>query len=306
MKESSRRNKLSWLVSAGGAPIICSVPMKKFEKVAEMGAFAESLRASGKKIGLVQTSGALHAGKESLIRAAAAATDAAVVVLFLHRPQFGPNEVVANYRESLASDLELCEAAGAACVFAPEEAELFPRGYSTFVTEESLAKQLCGLSRPNHFRAVATLMVKLFSIVRPHAAFFGQKTIQRAAIARKISRDLNLGVEIQLVPTVREPDGLAAGVRNAEFSANQRTDAVAISSALKRAKDMVEAGVRSPDRLVAEATHILGQHRRIRVIYVSLVDGETMEGAREVIPGKTALAISAWVDEVRLIDNIVL
>jgi pantoate--beta-alanine ligase len=149
-------------------------------------------------------------------------------------------------------------------------------------------------------------MAKFFNILRPDFAFFGQKAVQRAAVVRKMAADLQFAVEIVVVPTAREDDGLAAGVRNREFTTSQRQEALAIVTALRRAKEMVESGVRNPDRLIAEATHILGQRRRVRVIYVAMVDGETMETAREVTPGRTLLAIAAWVDEVRLIDNIVL
>jgi pantoate--beta-alanine ligase len=149
-------------------------------------------------------------------------------------------------------------------------------------------------------------MTKLFNIMRPNFVFFGQKTAQRAAVVRRMADELSFGVEVILVPTVRDADGLAWGVRNRDFTASQRQEALALSKALKRAKEMADGGVRSPDRLIAEATHILGQHRRVRVIYVAIVDGLTMETMREVVPGKSMLAISAWIDEVRLIDNVVL
>src|SRR5580700_2612606 len=163
--------------------------MKKIESIAEMGAYAAERRAAGQTLGLVTTMGALHLGQEELIRAATKQADVVIVSIFVNPLQFGPNETIANYPRSFAEDLKLCEACGVQCVFAPAETEFYPRGYSTFVTEEILAKPLCGLSRPAHFRGVATLMVKLFSIIRPHYAFFGQKTAQRAAVVRKISED---------------------------------------------------------------------------------------------------------------------
>jgi pantoate--beta-alanine ligase len=312
MSDDRAKNKLSRTEEAAGA---CDPraggyrwlgPMKKIESIAEMVAFAAELRAAGKTIGLVPTMGALHAGQEALMRTATVKADAVIVSLFVNPLQFGPSEVAAKYPRSLAADLKLCEAAGADCVFVPAEEEMFPRGYSTFVTEEIIAKPLCGPSRPTHFRGVSTVMVKLFTIIRPHFAFFGQKTAQQAAVVRKVSADLNLGVEIVMVPTVRELDGLAVGVRNRELTPSERNDALAISEALSKAKEMVEGGVRSTDRIVAEATHILGERRRIRLIYASLVDWQTMEPAREVIPGKTLLAIAVWVDEIRLIDNVIL
>jgi pantoate--beta-alanine ligase len=277
--------------------------MKKIESASEMSALAAQIRAEGKTIALVPTMGALHAGQEGLIRAAAAKADRVIVAIFVNPLQFGPNEAIANYPRSFPEDVALCKAAGAHIVFAPPTEEIFPRGYSTFVTEEILAKPLCGPSRPAHFRGVATLMAKLFNLTRPHYAFFGQKTAQRAAVVRKISEDLAFGVEIVVVPTVRESDGLAAGVRNSGLTGNQRQGALAFSQALKRVREMVDGGVRNPDRLIAEATHILAQHRSVRVIYVSVVDSRSMEAVREVTPGATLLAIAAWINEVRFIDN---
>jgi len=280
--------------------------MQKIVTVSEMRALAAQLKAEGRSIALVATQGALHAGQEALIRAAGERADVVVVSVFVNPLQFGPNEPLAHYPRRFEADLALCEAAGADVVFAPAPEEIYPRGYSTYVTEDVTSRVLCGPSRPTHFRGVTTLMAKLFNLIRPDFAFFGQKTAQRAAVVRKMAGDLGFDVEVVVVPTAREADGLAAGVRNTEFTASQRQEALAIHAALKKAKEMVDAGVRSPDRLIAEATHIMGQRRRVRVIYVTIVDVATMETVREVVPGRTLLAIAVWVDEVRLIDNVVL
>lgn len=280
--------------------------MQKIQSVSEMRTLAAALKAQGKTIALVATQGALHAGQEALIRAAVGTADVVVVSIFVNPLQFGPNEVIANYPRSFAEDVALCQRCGAHLVFAPAAEDLYPRGYSTFVSEDSAGKPLDGVSRPHHFRGVATLMAKLFNIVGPTHALFGQKTAQRAAVVRKMAADLCFKVEIVVVPTVREADGLAAGVRNREFSASQRQESLALSKALFKAKEMFDAGTRNPDRLIAEATHILSQHRRIRVIYVSLVDSATMEPLREVKPGHAVMAIAVWMEDVRLIDNIVL
>jgi pantoate--beta-alanine ligase len=280
--------------------------MKKIESLSEMRALAAELKAAGRKIALVPTQGALHAGQEALIRAAVARADVVVVSLFVNALQFGANELVAKYPRSLEKDLELCAACGAQVVFAPKTEDFYPPGFSTLVTEDAIAKHLCGPSRPGHFRGVATAMTKLFVLVQPDFAFFGQKTAQRAAVVRKMAGDLGFSVEIVVVPTMREEDGLAMGVRNQEFTANLRQESLALSKALKKGKEMSDSGVRSTDRIIAEATHILGNHRRVRIVYVAIVDAATMEPAREVIPGKTMLAIAAWVDEVRVVDNVVL
>lgn len=280
--------------------------MQTIKTTNEMRTVAAQLRAAGKSLALVPTMGALHAGQEALIRAAAAQADVVIVSTFVNPLQFAPNELIANYPRSFDEDLKLCERCGAAIVFAPKAEEIFPKGYSTYVTEEVLSKPLCGQSRPAHFRGVATLTAKLFNIILPRYVYFGQKTAQRAAVVRKMAADLHFDIEVVVVPTVREPDGLAAGVRNREFTTSQRQESLALSKALKRVKEMFDGGVRSPDRLIAEATHILSQHRRVRIIYITVVDLQTMEPARELVPGRSMLAISAWVDEIRLIDNIVL
>ncbi len=279
--------------------------MQKITTVAEMRSLTTELKKAGKKIALVATQGALHVGQEALIRAATARADVVIVSIFVNPLQFGRNEIVTSYPRSLDADLQLCEACGAHVAFAPSADEMYPRGYSTFITEEVIAKPLDGVSRPAHFRGIATITAKLFNLVRPDFAYFGEKTAQRAAVIRKMVHDLHMDVEIVLVPTVREPDGLAAGVRNREFTPSQRQDALSIHAALVRAKEMVAQGVRSPDRLVAEATHILGQRRRVRVIYVSIVDPMTMEPAREIAPG-VMMVVAVWVDEIRVLDNMVL
>ena len=280
--------------------------MQKIESVSEMRSLTGDLKAQGKTIALVATQGALHAGQEVLIRAAVQTAQVVVVSIFVNPLQFGPNEVIANYPRSLAQDVELCERCGAHIVFAPAAEDIYPRGYSTYVSEDHTGKSLDGVSRPNHFRGVATLMAKLFNIVRPTHAIFGQKTAQRAAVVRKMAADLCFKVEFVMVPTAREADGLAAGVHNRHFTPSQRGEALALSKALFKAKEMFDSGVRNPDRLIAEATHILSQHRRVRIIYISIVNCLTMEAAREIDPGKTMLAIAAWVDEVRMVDNVVL
>ncbi len=267
---------------------------------------AENLRSKDRLIGLVPTMGALHEGHLSLIRLARERADTVIVSIFVNPTQFGPNEDFVNYPRDLPRDLELCEKAGADLVFAPPVEEMYPKDYSTYVTEELISKPLCGISRPSHFRGVTTIVAKLFNIVRPDLAVFGQKDAQQVAVIRKMVSDLHFCVDIVTAPTVREPDGLAMSSRNRRLSVNQRVEALAISQALFLAKEMADGGVRNADRLIAEATHHMGSCRRVRVIYASIVDRSTMEAVREVAPGKTMMAVAAWVDEVRLIDNILL
>jgi len=280
--------------------------METIESVPKMRALAGRLRSARGRLSLVPTMGALHAGHEALIRAAVAAGAPVVVSVFVNPLAFSASENLAGYPRSREADLALCGRLGVDAVFLPPAEEIYPRGYSTYVSEESVSRTLCGVSRPSHFRGVATLAAKLLNITGPDRLFLGQKDAQHAAVIRKVVADLNYTVEIVVVPIVREADGLAFGARNGELTAALRQESAAISAALKRASEMVESGVRSSDRLVAEATHILGKHNRVRVIYASVVDSATMEPIREVVPGRSLMAIAAWVDEVRLTDNAVL
>ncbi|HXN34996.1 MAG TPA: pantoate--beta-alanine ligase [Opitutaceae bacterium] len=280
--------------------------METIESVPKMRALAGRLRSARGGLSLVPTMGALHAGHEALIRAAVSAGAPVVVSVFVNPLAFGASENLAGYPRSREADLALCGRLGVDAVFVPPAEEVYPRGYSTYVSEEAVSRTLCGVSRPSHFRGVATLAAKLLNIIGPDRLFLGQKDAQHAAVIRKVVADLNYTVDIVVVPIVREADGLAFGARNGELTAALRQESVAISAALRRAAEMVESGVRSSDRLVAEATHILGRNNRVRVIYASIVDSSTMEPIREVVPGRSLMAIAAWVDEVRLTDNAVL
>lgn len=280
--------------------------MQKFESVHDMRLFAAHLKQAGKTVALVPTMGALHAGHAALIALAKTRAEVVVVSIFANPLAFGPSENFAGYPRSPDADGKLCEELKVDVVFAPSAEEMYPRGHSTTVNEDAVSKFLCGVSRPTHFRGVTTAIAKLLNIVRPEVMVFGQKDAQRVAVVRKMIADLHFGVEVIVSPTVRESDGLAVGVRNRELTASQRQEALAIYAALLKAKEMVAQGVRSTDRIIAEATHVLGDRRRVRVIYVAMVDPATMEALREVVPGKALLAIAVWVDEVRLIDNILL
>ncbi|HUJ44456.1 MAG TPA: pantoate--beta-alanine ligase [Opitutaceae bacterium] len=280
--------------------------MQVIASVFDMQSTAVNLRSKDRLIGLVPTMGALHEGHLSLIRLGKERADTVVVSIFVNPAQFGPNEDFANYPRDLPRDLELCEKTGADLVFTPTVEEIYPRGYSTYVAEELISKPLCGISRPTHFRGVTTLVAKLLNIVRPDIAIFGQKDAQQVAVIKKMVNDLHFCVDIVTAPTVRETDGLAVSSRNRYLTTSQRADALVISQALAQAKEMVDRGVHNVDRLVAEATHLMATRRRVRVIYASVVDRGTMEAVREVVPGKAMMAIAAWVDEVRLIDNILL
>lgn len=280
--------------------------MQKHDKIGAMQEAVRELKRSGRRIALVPTMGALHAGHASLIRLAREKADAVIVSAFVNPLQFGPSEDFAKYPRSPSSDALLAEKEGAAVLFTPAVEEMFPRGFSTHLQEDVVSKPLCGTVRPALFRGVLTCWLKLFNILQPDVLVMGEKDAQQVAVLRKVVADLLLPVEIVTGPVVRDADGLAVSSRNNYLTPSQREEALAVYGALRKAKEMVESGVKSADRLVAEVTHMIAAKRRLRVIYISVVDRDTMEQLREISPDQCLLAISYWVDEVRLTDNMAL
>ena len=277
--------------------------MEKFTSLQDMRAAAAKWRSAGKSVALVPTLGALHAGHASLVREARKRAQVVVVSAFVNPLQFGPSEDFARYPRTPEADEEFCRRERVDALFVPDAAEMFPKGFATHVVEETLSKTLCGISRPAHFRGVLTCWFKLAHVIQPTVLVMGERDAQQVAVVRKAVADQFLAVEIVTVPTERDPDGLPISARNAYLSNSQRTEAAAVYAALQKAREMVGSGVRSPDRLVAEATHIIAARRRLRVIYIALVDRGTMEPVRDVIPGQCLMAVAYWVDEVRLTDN---
>jgi pantoate--beta-alanine ligase len=280
--------------------------MQTLDSVSAMQSLAREFRAQNRTVALIPTMGALHEGHLDLIRLAVTRADIVIVSIFVNPAQFGANEDFSQYPRDPEGDAAKAEAAGAHVVFSPPTAELYPAGYSTYVDEEAVAKPLEGISRPTHFRGVTTIVTKLFNIVQPTLAIFGQKDAQQVAVIRKLVADLHLMVEIVTGPTTRAADGLALSSRNRYLSPGQRIAAQAIPQTLQVIKSMVDKGERRAERLVAETTHLLAEHRQLRVIYAAVVHRETMQSQREVIPGESLLAIAAWVDQTRLIDNVLL
>ena len=269
---------------------------------------AIGLRSRGELIALVPTMGCLHEGHLSLIDIAKEKADKVVVSIFVNPTQFEPNEDFEQYPRTLEEDLEKCKEKGVDLVFNPGAKEIYPEGYSTYVEEETISTDLCGISRPRHFRGVTTICIKLFNIVRPDIAVFGQKDAQQCAVIRKMVADLNIPTEIVVGETRRNEDGLAISSRNRYLTNTQYEEALRIPKVLAMGKNMVQKdGIRSVDRVVAEITHDLLLSRRIRIIYVQIVDPLTMKPAgRDIVPGKHMICVAVWVDQVRLIDNILL
>ena len=278
--------------------------MQLIEKITEMRETAVRLHQEGKRLAFLPTLGALHAGHATLIRLARENADIVIVSAFVNPLQFGPSEDFVKYPRTPAADAAFCEKEGVDILFTPATDEMFPRGFSTQVQEEIVSKPLCGVARPALFRGVLTCWLKFFNIIQPHVLVMGEKDPQLVAVVKKSADDLFLPVKIVTGPLVRDADGLAISARNTYLTPTQREEALAVYGSLRKSKEMVESGVKSADRLVAEVTHVIGEKRRLRVIYISVVDRHTMEQLREIIPGQCLLAIAYWIDEIRLTDNI--
>lgn len=249
--------------------------------------------------------GALHEGHLSLVRAARAACNIVTASIFVNPTQFGPNEDLAKYPRSFDRDRELLEKEGVELLFAPSVEEMYPAGAVTWVTVEGLSDKLDGRSRPGHFRGVTTVVAKLFHIVAPDAAFFGQKDAAQVAIIRRMVRDLNFLVEIVACPIVREPDGLAMSSRNAYLDPKQRKQALALHRSLLRVKKLWEGGERDAVRLVAAGHEEVEKEKSVRLDYFEIVDPESLDAA-EHAAGGALVAVAAFVGPTRLIDNILL
>ena len=260
-------------------------------------------RGKGSKIGLVPTMGALHIGHISLIEAAANDCEFVVVSIFVNPTQFGPGEDFEKYPRPLEADLKICRKAGVDVVFAPSPQQIYPAENVTWVTVEKLTEPLCGRSRPGHFRGVTTVCAKLFNIVAPDAAYFGQKDGQQAIVIKRMVADLNMPLEIVICPTVREPNGLAISSRNQYLTAQQKKDAANIYKSLQICRRMIDAGTTKTDQIIAEMRELLQQIPSSEIEYVSIVDAETLESI-EKVAGKVLAAVAVKISPARLIDNI--
>jgi pantoate--beta-alanine ligase len=273
--------------------------------IAETRAAVRDLRAGSRTVGLVPTMGALHAGHVSLVHAARAACDTVVVSIFVNPTQFGPNEDFSRYPRTWEADCKLLESEGVDLLFAPGVVQMYPPGASTFIDVEGVSDRLDGVSRPGHFRGVATVVAKLFQIVAPDKAFFGQKDAAQVAVLRKMARDLNFDLELVVCPIVREPDGLALSSRNRYLSGEERVQALVLSRVLQRVEELADQGITDSDQLIREAQKIFAEEPGVRVDYCNIVDPDSLEDVADVRAG-ALVAIAAFVGTTRLIDNVLL
>jgi pantoate--beta-alanine ligase len=280
--------------------------MQIFRSADELRHWSREVRLiSGNTVGLVPTMGALHEGHASLIRAAARSCNHVAVSIFVNPTQFGPNEDYARYPRTFDADCALAASAGASAIFAPSVDELYPEGASTFVEVGGLSNRLDGLSRPGHFRGVATVVAKLLIAAEAHRAFFGQKDAAQVSVIRRMVADLRIGTEIVVCPIVRGADGLALSSRNAYLSPTERARALTLSRAIRHIESISSGGERRPCALIEAARSIFASEPAIGVDYIECVNWSTLEPAEVAAPG-TLFAVAAYVGATRLIDNTIL
>jgi len=277
--------------------------MEIFKTSSEMRAWSDAMHKAGETISFVPTMGYLHEGHLSLMERGASICSSLVVSIFVNPTQFGENEDLAAYPTSIERDLNLIEAKGAKAVFLPDKKEIYSENYQTYVALEHLPNHLCGLSRPVHFKGVATIVTKLFNIVRPDAAIFGTKDFQQLQIIRQLNQDLNFDINIIGAPIVRESDGLAMSSRNKYLNPEQRASALSLSQSCHKVKQMVEAGERDVNALKLHIKQFINSFPDVRVDYISICNPDTLNEVVE-INGEVLFALAVEVGRARLIDNI--
>ncbi|KPK98021.1 MAG: pantoate--beta-alanine ligase [Omnitrophica WOR_2 bacterium SM23_72] len=276
--------------------------MRIIRNIKEMVQAAQKRRLKGDSIGFVPTMGALHAGHLSLIRRCRKENDFTVVSVFVNPIQFSPREDYRKYPRNLIQDARACQKEGVDILFSPVAKNMYPKPFRTFVEVEGLSDTLCGHSRAGHFRGVATVVAKLFQIVQPDIAYFGQKDAQQAIIIRKMVEDLSMPVQIKVMPIVREKDGLAMSSRNQYLNASERKDAVVLRQALNLAKDSVRRQETDASRIIRSMRALIQKKKSAKVDYISIVDFQNLKPLNK-IKGKALVALAVWIGKTRLIDN---
>ncbi|MBI5124107.1 MAG: pantoate--beta-alanine ligase [Candidatus Omnitrophica bacterium] len=277
--------------------------MQIIDNIPRMSMAVKLLKKEGRTIGFVPTMGYLHEGHLSLARTAKKHNDVVVMSIFVNPIQFGPKEDLDKYPRDFKRDEEMARGSGVDILFYPSAKEMYPDGYSTYVNVEKLTDGLCGASRPGHFRGVTTVAAKLFGIVKPDIAYFGQKDAQQAIVIRKMTEDLNMGIDIKILPIVREPDGLAMSSRNIFLSKKERRDAAVLYESLVSAKELIEKGEKSADRIIKAMEALIKSAPSAKIDYVSIVSAKNLKPLN-AINQEALVAVAAYVGKTRLIDNI--
>ena len=275
------------------------------DTIAAVQTFVAACRRKGLRIGFVPTMGAFHEGHLSLMREARKQNGAVIASIFVNPIQFTAGEDFDRYPRRLEQDTKMAESEGVDVIFTPSVAEMYPKGFDSYVDQTDLPSKLCGDFRPGHFRGVMTIVTKLLCIVRPDVAYFGQKDYQQSLIIRRTVTDLNLDVAVKVLPTVREEDGVAMSSRNAYLGPKQRKDAVCLHQALRHAEDLIDRGESSAAKVAGEMKRLIHRVKGTRVEYVAIVNSETLEPVKE-IKGETLIALAVRIGKARLIDNVLL
>lgn len=278
--------------------------MNIVKTISEVRNEVKNWRKQGLSVGLVPTMGYLHEGHKSLIDRACKENDKVVVSVFVNPTQFGPGEDLATYPKDIQRDAALCEDAGAALIFNPEPEEMYFDDFHTYVTMESLSDELCGKTRPIHFRGVCTVVSKLFHIVAPDRAYFGQKDAQQLAIIKRMVRDLNFDIEIVGCPIVREADGLAKSSRNTYLNPEERKAALVLSKAVGLGQELIQKGERNADVIVEKMKQLIEEEPLAKIDYVQAVDAISIQPVAE-IKGTVLVAMAVYIGKTRLIDNFI-
>lgn len=276
--------------------------IKVVSTVDETRAQVKEWRKQGLTVGLVPTMGYLHEGHQSLIKKAVEENDRVVVSVFVNPIQFAPNEDLETYPRDLEADTRLCDSTGADLIFHPTPEEMYPEGFSTHIQMDNLTKELCGKTRPTHFGGVCTVVGKLFNIVQPDKAYFGQKDAQQLAIIKRMVRDLNFDIEIVGCPIIREPDGLAKSSRNTYLNADERKAALILSKSIELGKQLVAEGERDAQTIIKAMTDKINTESLARIDYVNVVDALNIEPL-DTLKGEVLVAIAVYIGKTRLIDN---
>jgi len=279
--------------------------MEVITTVHDMQNFSESLRVRGKKIALVPTMGYLHDGHLKLMEEGKQRSDCLVTSIYVNPTQFGQGEDLDKYPRDFESDEQLSRDAGVDVIFYPSNPQMYPENYHTFVTVEDITTNLCGMTRPTHFRGVATVCAKLFNIVKPHVTVFGRKDFQQLAVIKRMVVDLNIDIEVVGISTVREADGLAMSSRNAYLKGGERESALSVSRSLRRAADLYDRGERDAGAIIQDVKDFIAGHPGTKIDYVKICDVETMADVESVRGERSVLAMAVWVGTPRLIDNYV-
>ncbi|MCF6157936.1 MAG: pantoate--beta-alanine ligase [wastewater metagenome] len=265
----------------------------------------KAIKDSQLTIGFVPTMGALHEGHLSLIHTAKKENDEVIVSIFVNPLQFGENEDFHQYPRTLDDDCRLLSKEGINALFCPDRSEMYPAGFCTSVVLNNLEDMLCGKSRPGHFRGVAVVVLKLFNLIQPDSAYFGQKDFQQTVIIKKMTRDLHLDSTIKVLPTVRDQGGLALSSRNAYLTELEKRDAYCLYRSLVKAQSMADSGIRNAGKIIREIENILNSYKTVTIDYISIVNPETLESVQEVQSG-SVVALAVTIGRTRLIDNIIL